>query len=63
MTGEAPAGTESVAADGKSAHGSRDGDAPTGHLLAAMTDDNRTVAQLNLFILCGKVKWAGQRRW
>ncbi|MGA5135434.1 transposase family protein [Streptomyces olivoreticuli] len=39
LTGEAPAGAESVAADGKSARGSRYGQAPAAHLLAAMTSD------------------------
>ncbi|TRO55733.1 ISAs1 family transposase [Streptomyces sp. IB201691-2A2] len=48
LTGEAPAGAESVAADGKSARGSRDGGMPAAHLLAAMTDDGRTVTQLRV---------------
>ncbi|MFI1184499.1 ISAs1 family transposase [Streptomyces sp. NPDC020799] len=48
LTGEVPAGAESVAADGKSVRGSRDGDTPAAHLLAAMTDDGRTVTQLRV---------------
>lgn len=38
-----PTGAESVAADGKSARGSRHGQTPAAHLLAAMTSDGRTV--------------------
>ncbi len=48
LTGEAPAGAESVAADGKGASGSRHGRTPAGHLLAAMTDDGRTVTQFRV---------------
>lgn len=48
LTGEAPADAESVAADGKSARGSRHGDALAAHLLAAMTDDGRAVTQLRV---------------
>ena len=46
LTGEAPHRAESVAADGKSARGSRRGETPAAHLLAAMTSDGRTVTQL-----------------
>ncbi|WTE98786.1 hypothetical protein OH767_47255 [Streptomyces sp. NBC_01614] len=45
LAGDAPAGAESVAADGKSAHGSRHGQSPAAHLLSAMTDDDQTVTQ------------------
>ncbi|MFF6980269.1 ISAs1 family transposase [Streptomyces sp. NPDC008343] len=48
LTGEVPAGAESVAADGKSARGSRHGQTPTAHLLAAMTSDGQTVTQLRV---------------
>jgi predicted transposase YbfD/YdcC len=48
LTGEVPAGVESVAADGKSARGSRHGQSPAAHLLAAMTSDGRTVTQLRV---------------
>jgi hypothetical protein len=48
LTGADPAGVESVAADGKSARGSRHGDAPAAHLLAAVTGDGRTVTQLRV---------------
>ncbi|MFD8033614.1 hypothetical protein ACFV3F_33600 [Streptomyces sp. NPDC059717] len=37
-----------MAADGKSARGSRHGDTSAAHLLAAMTSDGRTVAQLQM---------------
>ncbi|WP_353962472.1 transposase family protein [Streptomyces sp. NBC_00620] len=37
LTGQDPAGVESLAADGKSARGSRHDGAPAAHLLAAMT--------------------------
>ncbi|WP_338678393.1 hypothetical protein V1460_15790 [Streptomyces sp. SCSIO 30461] len=46
LTGQDPAGTTTVAVDGKSARGSRRRDAPAVHLLAAMTGDGRTVTQL-----------------
>lgn len=45
LTGEVPAGVESVAADGKSARGSRHGQTPAAHLLAAMTSDGQTITQ------------------
>ncbi len=48
LTGSDPAGAESVAADGKSARGSRHGATPAAHLLAAMTSDSRTVTQLRV---------------
>lgn len=48
LTGQNPAGVESVAADGKSARGSRDGDTPAAHPLAAATSDGRTVTQLRV---------------
>ncbi|WP_329538369.1 ISAs1 family transposase (plasmid) [Streptomyces sp. NBC_01450] len=48
LTGEVPVGAESVAADGKSARGSRHGQSPAAHLLAAMTSDGRTVTQLRV---------------
>jgi hypothetical protein len=37
-----------VAADGKSARGSRRGQTPAAHLLAAMTSDSQTVTQLRV---------------
>ncbi|MDI5974040.1 transposase family protein [Streptomyces sp. SL13] len=48
LTGQAPDPAESVAADGKSARGSRRGEAPAAHLLAAMTSDGRTGTQLRV---------------
>ncbi|MER7694883.1 ISAs1 family transposase [Streptomyces sp. NPDC097610] len=48
LTGEVPLGAEPVAADGKSARGSRHGQSPAAHLLAAMTSDGRTVTQLRV---------------
>ena len=48
LTGEVPVEAESVAADGKSARGSRHGQSPAAHLLAAMTGDGRTVTQLRV---------------
>ncbi|WP_225321033.1 transposase family protein [Streptomyces luteolifulvus] len=39
LTGEGPGQAESVAADGKSARGSRHSEVPAAHLLAAMTSD------------------------
>ncbi|MFD5110477.1 ISAs1 family transposase [Streptomyces cinereoruber] len=46
LTGQDPAGAESLAVDGKTARGSRHRDTPAVHLLAAMTDRGRTVTQL-----------------
>ncbi|MCX4419494.1 ISAs1 family transposase [Streptomyces mirabilis] len=48
LTGSDPAGAESVAADGKSARGSRHGRVPAAHLLAAMTSDGRILTQLRV---------------
>jgi predicted transposase YbfD/YdcC len=48
LTGESPDRAESVAADGRSARGSRHDDVPAAHLLAAMTGDGRTVTQLRV---------------
>ncbi|WP_405021408.1 ISAs1 family transposase [Kitasatospora sp. NBC_00070] len=48
MTGADPGGTDSVAVDGKAARGSRHGQTPAAHLLAAMTGDGRTVTQLRV---------------
>ncbi|WP_189923147.1 ISAs1 family transposase [Kitasatospora xanthocidica] len=48
LTGAAPAGSDSVAIDGKTARGSRRGQTPAAHLLAAMTGDGRTVTQLRV---------------
>ncbi|MEN8655570.1 ISAs1 family transposase [Streptomyces sp. 21So2-11] len=48
LTGCDPAGAESVAADGKSARGSRRNATSAAHLLAAMTGDGRTVTQLRV---------------
>ncbi|WP_405855417.1 ISAs1 family transposase [Streptomyces sp. NBC_01515] len=48
LTGESPEEAESVAADGKSARGSRHDDVPAAHLLAAMTGDGRTLTQLRV---------------
>ncbi|MGY5036626.1 ISAs1 family transposase [Streptomyces sp. 900116325] len=45
LTGADPAGTTMLAVDGKSARGSRSGEVPAAHLLAAMTADGRTVTQ------------------
>ncbi|MGW2558562.1 ISAs1 family transposase [Streptomyces sp. NPDC001514] len=45
LTGADPAGSDSVAVDGKAARGSRHGELPAAHLLAAMTGDGRTVTQ------------------
>ncbi|MEU0692175.1 hypothetical protein [Streptomyces uncialis] len=41
LTGADPAGSESVALDGKAARDSRHGQTPAAHLLAAMTGDGR----------------------
>ncbi|MEU3756620.1 ISAs1 family transposase [Streptomyces olivoreticuli] len=43
-----PAGTDTLAVDGKSARGSRTADAPAAHLLAAMTSTGQTVTQLRV---------------
>ncbi|MFI8186679.1 ISAs1 family transposase [Actinacidiphila glaucinigra] len=48
LTGADPAGTTTLAVDGKSARGSRSGEVPAAHLLAAMTADGRTVTQLRV---------------
>lgn len=48
LTGADPAGSDSVAVDGKAARGSRHGELPAAHLLAAMTGDGRTVTQLRV---------------
>ncbi|MCY0940952.1 ISAs1 family transposase [Streptomyces antarcticus] len=48
LTGANPAGSDTVAVDGKAARGSRHGELPAAHLLAAMTGDGRTVTQLRV---------------
>ncbi|MFB7668607.1 ISAs1 family transposase [Kitasatospora sp. NPDC056138] len=48
LTGSDLAGSDSVAVDGKAARGSRRGQTPAAHLLAAMTGDGRTVTQLRV---------------
>jgi predicted transposase YbfD/YdcC len=48
LTGADPAGSDSIAVDGKAARGSRHGTLPAAHLLAAMTGDGRTVTQLRV---------------
>ncbi|MFF2819600.1 ISAs1 family transposase [Kitasatospora cineracea] len=48
LTGADPAGSDSIAVDGKTARGSRHGTSPAAHLLAAMTGDGRTVTQLRV---------------
>ncbi|MFD5463946.1 ISAs1 family transposase [Kitasatospora sp. NPDC127059] len=48
LTGADPVGSESVAVDVKTARGSRHDTSPAAHLLAAMTDDGRTVTQLRV---------------
>ena len=48
LTGADPAGSDSIAVDGKTARGSRHGASPAAHLLAAMTADGRTVTQLRV---------------
>ncbi|MGW1506736.1 ISAs1 family transposase [Streptomyces mirabilis] len=48
LTGADPAGSDSVALDGKAARGSRHGQTPAAQLLAAMTGDGRTVTQLRI---------------
>ncbi len=46
LTGQDPAGADTVAVDGKRARGSRHGAVPAVHLLAVMTGEGRTVSQL-----------------
>ncbi|WP_308303843.1 ISAs1 family transposase [Streptomyces sp. CB02959] len=48
LTGADPAGSDSVALDGKAARGSRHGQTPAAQLPAAMTGDGRTVTQLRV---------------
>jgi hypothetical protein len=48
LTGADPTGAQSVAVDGKAARGSRHDQTPAAHLLAAMTDQGRTVTQLRV---------------
>ncbi|WP_324289650.1 transposase family protein [Streptomyces sp. H27-G5] len=48
LLGHNPAGTESVAVDGKSARGSRTDTAAAAHLLSAVTAAGRTVSQLRI---------------
>ncbi|KPI12487.1 hypothetical protein OV450_8398 [Actinobacteria bacterium OV450] len=48
LTGADPAGSDSIAVDGKTTRGSRHGTSPAAHLLAAMTADGRTVTQLRV---------------
>ncbi|WP_197085367.1 transposase family protein, partial [Saccharothrix sp. ST-888] len=48
LTGADPGGADSVALDGRAARGSRHGQTPTAHLLAAMTGDGRTVTRLRV---------------
>ncbi|WP_240676937.1 ISAs1 family transposase [Actinacidiphila soli] len=48
LTGSDPAGADSLAVDGKSARGSRHDEVPAAHLLAAMTSEGQTVAQLRV---------------
>jgi predicted transposase YbfD/YdcC len=48
LTGQALDHAEPVAADGKSARGSRHGDTPAAHVPAAVTSDGRTVTQLRV---------------
>ncbi|MFB7592795.1 ISAs1 family transposase [Streptomyces sp. NPDC056169] len=48
LTGADPAGSDSIALDGKTARGSRHGTSPAAHLLAAMTGEGRTVTQLRV---------------
>jgi hypothetical protein len=43
-----PAGADTLAVDGKTARGSRQGDTPAAHLLAAMTGNGLTVTQLRV---------------
>ncbi|WP_240797570.1 transposase family protein [Streptomyces sp. F001] len=48
LLGHDPAGTDTLALDGKTARGSRLGATPAAHLLAAMTDTGMTVTQLRV---------------
>ncbi|WP_370270698.1 ISAs1 family transposase [Streptomyces sp. V4I8] len=48
LLGHDPAGTDTLAVDGKSARGSRLGATPAAHLLAAMTGTGMTVTQLRV---------------
>ncbi len=48
LTGADPAAAESIAVDGKTARGSRVGDTPAAHLLAAMTNNGQVIAQLRV---------------
>lgn len=48
LLGHDPAGTDTLAVDGKSARGSRLGTTPAAHLLAAMTGTGMTVTQLRV---------------
>ncbi|MFE7530802.1 transposase family protein [Kitasatospora sp. NPDC057542] len=48
LTGADPGGADSVSVDGKAARGSRLGQTPAAHLLAAMTGDGWTVTQLRV---------------
>ncbi|MFG3002309.1 ISAs1 family transposase, partial [Streptomyces sp. NPDC048340] len=48
LLGHNPAGTESVAVDGKSARGSRADNGPAAHLLSAVTAAGRTVSQIRV---------------
>ncbi|MFI0736632.1 hypothetical protein ACH4PU_00780 [Streptomyces sp. NPDC021100] len=45
LTGADPAGSDSIAVDGKAARGSRHGTSPAAHQLAVTTGDGRTVTQ------------------
>jgi hypothetical protein len=46
--GRDPADVNSLAVYGKTARGSRTGDSPAAHLLAAITDAGQTVTQLRV---------------
>ena len=48
LLGTDPAGSDTLAVDGKSARGSRHGDTPAAHLLAAITGAGLTVTQLRV---------------
>ena len=48
LLGSDPAGAETLAVDGKSARGSRHGEIPAAHLLAAVTGAGLTVTQLRV---------------
>ncbi|MEU9547382.1 ISAs1 family transposase [Streptomyces mirabilis] len=48
LLGIDPVGSDTLAVDGKSARGSRHGDTPAAHLLAAMTGGGLTVTQLRV---------------